>query len=299
MRSKPFSTADLTAAFPDLSDFKYLDSGSFKAVYQVKTQTESIEVIKLVRLPLDDGSTKLEKIRDEELGRLKREISLLGDLDCPLIVNLGSFPPTRVSIGSEECVAYSEELLSGQDLKAVIAEGNKPSEEEIRDLLRCLVEAIQALWKQKHTVHRDIKPANIFATGDEERPFVILDLGIAYNVLEPGLTLDPNSIPATPLYMAPEMLDPNFRDSLSYRADLYAAGLTVFEFASGGIHALAKKGDDYARTVTRVLHQDPSRLKDLRPDLPPKLTALIDQLIRKKPSLRPGNLSLILNQLSQ
>jgi serine/threonine protein kinase len=298
MRSKPFSLADLAASFPDLSDFSYLDSGSFKAVYQVKTKTDTSEVIKLVRLPHNDGSPQLEKIRNEELGRLKREISLLGDLDCPLIVNLGSFPPMRVTIGAEECVAYSEELLQGKDLKAVITEGNKPTEEEIRVLLRCLVEAIQALWKQKHTVHRDIKPANIFATGGEDRPFVILDLGIAYNVLEPGLTLDPNSIPATPLYMAPEMLDPNFRDSLSYRADLYAAGLTVFEFASAGTHALAKKGDDYARTITRVLHQEPTRLKDLRPDISPKLTSLIDQLIRKKPSLRPGNLPLILKQLS-
>lgn len=299
MKSKPFPLADLATAFPDLSDFKYLDSGSFKAVYRVQTKADTTEVIKLVRLPQDDGSQALSDIRDEELGRLQREISLLGDLDCPLIVNLGSFPPTRVSIGKEECVAYSEELLQGKDLKAVIAEGKKPTEGEVKGLLRCLVEAIQALWKQKHTVHRDIKPANIFATGDEERPFVILDLGIAYNVLEAGLTLDPRNIPATPLYMAPEMLDPNFRDSLSYRADLYAAGLTVFEFASGGTHALAKKGDDYARTITRVLHQEPNRLKDFRPDLSPKLTALIDQLIRKKPSLRPGNLPLILKQLSQ
>ena len=149
----------------------------------------------------------------------------------------------------------------------------------------------------KRQVHRDIKPANIFSTNDTNRSYVLLDLGIAYNVLEPGLTLDPTNIPATPLYMAPEMLDPNFRESLSYRADLYAAGLTVFEFASGGIHPLAKKDDDLVKTVTRVLRQEPTRLKELRPDLSPETLALIDQLIRKKPALRPGNLNLILKKL--
>lgn len=53
MRSKPFSLADLATAFPDLSDFKYLDSGSFKAVYRVESGSKTTEVLKLVREELD------------------------------------------------------------------------------------------------------------------------------------------------------------------------------------------------------------------------------------------------------
>lgn len=298
MPAIPFDAAQLAAAFPALSGFDYLDSGTFKSVYRIQAESGDDEVLKVVRLPDDDGSDDAKKLRQQELGRIKREISLLEGIESEFIVDLGSVPPGRVEIAGEECVAYSEEFLPGEDLKSVIQAGQQPDEATVKTLLRCLVEATRALWNQQKTVHRDLKPANVFATGLAERPYVVLDLGIAYNILEPGLTLDPSQIPATPLYMAPEMLDPNFRESLSYRADLYAAGLTVFEFASGGVHALAKKGDGLARTITRVLNQEPTRLADLRPDLSSQLTGLIDQLIRKKPALRPGNLALILKQLN-
>jgi hypothetical protein len=72
--------------------------------------------------------------------------------------------------------------------------------------------------------------------------------------------------------MAPEMLDPNFRENLSFRADLYAAGVTAFEFATGGTHPLARTADDMVRTITRILHQEPRRLLNERPDLPVPLT---------------------------
>ena len=123
-------------------------------------------------------------------------------------------------------------------------------------------------------------------------------MGIAYNVAEPGLTIRPDHVPHTPLYLAPEMVDANFRDSLSYRADLYAAGVTAFEFATGGVHPLARSGEDLGRTYYRILTQEPTPLVTLRSDLSAGLCALIDQLLKKKPALRPGNLTLILNQLA-
>lgn len=147
-------------------------------------------------------------------------------------------------------------------------------------------------------MHRDIKPGNVFATALTDRPYVLLDLGIAYNVKEPGLTARPEFIPATPRYLAPEMLDPNFRENLSYRSDLYAAGITAFEFATGGIHPLSRTKDDLIQTITRILHQEPRRLVNERQDLPSPLSLLIDQLIKKNPALRPGNLNLLLKQLA-
>jgi serine/threonine-protein kinase len=131
-----------------------------------------------------------------------------------------------------------------------------------------------------------------------DRPYVLLDLGIAYNVTEPGLTIRADHIPHTPLYLAPEMVDSNFRETLSYRADLYAAGISAFEFATGGIHPLAKKGENLGKTYHRILNQEPTFLATLRPDLPAELCGLIDQLLKKKPALRPGNFALVLSQLA-
>jgi serine/threonine protein kinase len=214
---------------------------------------------------------------------------------------LGSINPSIRQIEGESCFVYSEERLPGSSLETVIdlGGGAKPDESEIKSLLRCLVSGIEALWNSEHkTVHRDIKPSNIFSTRLPDRPYVLIDLGIAYNVTEPGLTVRADDFPHTPLYMAPEMWDSNFRETLSYRADLYSAATSVFEFATGGIHPLAKQGEGRSKTYHRILTQEPLRLASQRPDLSRELCSLVDQFLKKKPALRPGNFALILNQLA-
>lgn len=298
MAAKRFTTAVLSAAYPTLRGFDYINAGSYKSVYRVTRSDGVAEVLKVIRLPVAGVTEEERAVREQEIGRARREVELLRDCQSLFVVKLGSVAPEIRELEGDTCVAYTEELLPGQELKGVIGPGNRPEAGEIKNLLRCLVQAIQALWTGQNTVHRDIKPGNIFATGLAERPYVLLDLGIAYNVSEPGLTAQTGCIPATPRYLAPEMLDPNFRENLSYRADLYAAGVTAFEFATGGIHPLSRTADDLIQTITRILHQEPRRLGNERQDLPPPLAGLIDQMIKKNPALRPGNLNLLLKQLA-
>jgi len=298
MLATPISVDLLSAAFPDLSGFDFMAAGSYKSVYRVARQDKELEVLKIIRLPIDGSAEEEKALRRQELGRAQREVSLLKVCTSPFVVKLGSVTPTIRELDGDDCLVYTEEFLPGQELKAVINRVTLPDQAKIKQLLMCLVEAIRTLWTAQQTVHRDIKPGNIIATGLTARPYVLLDLGIAYSVKEPGLTAKPDFIPATPRYMAPEMLDSNFRDNLSYRADLYAAGVTAFEYATGGIHPLARTADDLIHTISRILHQEPKRLSVERPDLPEALTNMIDQFNKKKPALRPGNLSLILKQLA-
>ncbi|MBE7499229.1 MAG: protein kinase [Verrucomicrobiales bacterium] len=298
MTSQRISPQVLAAAFPDLSGFDFISTGSYKTVYRVSLANGVQEVLKVIRLPIRGQTEDEQALRRQELGRAQREVSLLRDCRSPFVVRLGSVPPVIRQLDGDDCVVYTEEFLPGRELRELIDAANLPTVHEIKLLLTCLTRAIQALWTQQHTVHRDIKPGNILATGIKDRPYVLLDLGIAYNVREPGLTAKPELIPATPRYMAPEMLDPNFRENLSYRADLYASGVTAFEFATGGIHPLARTEDDLVQTITRILRQEPRRLANERRDLPAPLTNLIDQLNKKNPALRPGNLNLLLQQLA-
>lgn len=297
MPSAPFPLDTLASTFPELRGFGFIKSGTLKSVYRITAPDGASEVLKIIRLPQDVSTDAAKALREQELGRAKRETELLGRADSPFIVRMGHLDPVIMDIEGEPCMAYTEEFLPGKDLENVIAEKPQPTADEIKMLLSSLVAGIQHLWTKHKTVHRDIKPANIFMTGLADRPSVLLDLGIAYNVSEPGLTVDPSHIPATPLYMAPEMLDPNFSDTLSYRGDLYSSGITAFEYATGGTHPLGKRGDGLNKTLTRILHQEPLKLAPLRPDLPPELIALIEQLIKKSPALRPGNMGLFLNQL--
>lgn len=275
-------------------------SGGFKSVYRIsRIDGGPDEVLKIICLPVGTQSEEAAAIRDQELGRVQRETAVLGGCVSPFVVKLGRFTPCMVDLHGASCYAYTEELLSGSDLRDVIAisSGQQPDEAEVRRLLHCLVSAIQVLWRDQRIVHRDIKPGNIFATRDPARPFVLIDLGIAYDVSVPGLTIRPDNVPHTPLYVPPEMLNPAFRENLSYRSDLYAAGICAYEYAAGA-HPLARRDDDLRQTYTRVLHQEPHPLAQLRPDLPASLCGLIHQLLKKDPALRPANLALLLNQLA-
>ncbi|MFA5263086.1 MAG: protein kinase [Opitutaceae bacterium] len=300
MPAKRYPDSAVSAAFPELTSIQYFDAGSYKTVYRAITAAGKEEMLKVIPLPQDETTDDARALRQQELGRVLRETSVLSACISPYLVRLASVAPGIRKIEGEVCFAYSEEKLPGSSLEKVIARGAgaKPSEAEVKMLLRCLVFGIQTLWTEHKTVHRDIKPANIFSTLLSDRPYVLLDLGIAYNVTEPGLTVRADHFPHTPLYMAPEMVDAHFRDTLSYRADLYSAGVSAFEFASGGIHPLAKQGETLGKTYYRVLTQEPLRLASQRPDFSPELCTLIDQFLKKKPALRPGNFALILNQLA-
>ena len=298
MVAKRFSADVLSAAYPGLTGFGFINAGSYKSVYRVMRRDGVAEVLKVICLPVAGATEEELAIQQQEIGRARREVALLRECRSPFVVKLGSVAPEIRELEGDACVVYTEELLPGRELKAIISPNNLPQAGEIKRLLRCLVEAIKALWTEQRTVHRDIKPGNIFATGLADRPYVLLDLGIAYSVSEPGLTAQTGCIPATPRYLAPEMLDPNFRESLSFRADLYTAGVTAFEFATGGTHPLARTADDLVQTITRILHQEPRRLGNERRDLPAELSGLVDQMIKKNPALRPGNLKLLLKQLA-
>lgn len=100
------------------------------------------------------------------------------------------------------------------------------------------------------------------------------------------------SPPGTVRYMAPELLNPGYKDVMDFRCDLYAAGLTIYVLASG-MHPFAPKPEYEHATIYRILNERPHLLADLCPDLPPAFCAIIDRCIRKKPALRYAKIELI------
>lgn len=286
---------EIIAAFPEVRSLELLDSGGFKNVYKAEIGS-GIEVFKLVRLPATGATEEELAYRVEAVGRIRREVELLGRCNVPELVKLGTVHPRTATIGGTEYVGYSEEHLAGPDLWQLLRSGGaKPAENEARELFRALVHAIMELWEHR-VIHRDIKPKNVIRLVTPSRRFVLLDLGIAYGLLDTGLTRDTQLVPGTLRYLAPEMLKQGFRQSLDYRADLYAAGLTVFEY-SAQIHPLARSSADMIETLSRIATQAPKSLKSERPDFGAGFCRLVDQTLKKKPALRPANFERILAQL--
>lgn len=288
--------ASITTALKQVSELLFISAGGFKGVYSCKIAGQP-QALKLIQIPTiqagDDDAAEAKKIYE---ARIAREIELLGKCKLPEIVKLGILAPTPVAIEGIETVAYSEELLQGATLWEILRKkGPKPPEAEAKKLFLALLKAIQELWGHK-VVHRDIKPCNVMKLQTPTREFVLLDLGIAFSRMDTALTGTGMLPPATYRYFAPEMANPNFRDSLDFRSDLYTAALTVFEY-SAQEHPLAQDADDLMVSVSRAVKQTPKSLKDARPDFSDDFCKLIDQCLKKWPSLRPANLALIMRQL--
>jgi serine/threonine protein kinase len=277
--------------------------GGFKSVYLavVKGKKEALKVLRIKSL-VDPGADPdlADAFQQEQIARVRREVESLRKCQIPEMVKLGGIAPIEFDIAGEKHFAYSEEFLEGQDLGKIInLHGPLPALAELVQLFRSLLKCIRELWRHG-LVHRDIKPLNVMKTPDPARPFVLLDLGIAYAVHETSLTAKPEDrLPlATFRYLAPEMMQLDFRDRLDFRADLYTTGMTLFEYAAGQ-HPLAKSSDDMMRTISRALRQQPTPLKKHRPDLPDSFCSLVDGLLKKKPALRPANLEMLFQKLKE
>jgi serine/threonine-protein kinase len=295
----PLTPDILTQKIPKLDSIEpCFDAGTFKWVYAAKVQNRK-EALKVIVLPEGKGDDHEaeEAFLQEQVARIRREIEALAQCRVPEIVKLGAIAPVEFEESGHHYIAYSEEFIEGDNLWRLIrAVGPRPTLPELIRLFRTLLRCIEVIWGHGY-VHRDIKPQNVMKTASSSRPFVLLDFGIAYAVYEVGLTYRPDQrVQCTPRYMAPEMMEPDFRDRLDYRADLYTTGMTVYEYAAGQ-HPLARDSDDMIRTISRVLRQPPKPLQDHRTDLPLAFCHLINNLLKKKPALRPANLKLIHRQL--
>lgn len=281
----------LAPLLPEVQIFEEIGSGGFKVVYKAVFNGRE-EALKLVQIPNDAND---ETVKEENLRRVHREIDILGKCESEYMVRLGSLPCKELSVNNCDYVVYSEELLRGVSVRNLIQNKIKPDISELKSLGMCLLQVIKCL-AGKEIIHRDIKPDNIISTGDAGRPFVLLDFGIAFQIGGTNLTRNSDMIPGTLNYIAPEMLEPEFRQNIDYRADLYTVGLTLYEYASG-VNPFARPDAPQFTTLYRIKTENPVPLLQLRPDLPDEFCSLADQLIKKLPALRPANITALLRKM--
>ena len=145
-------------------------------------------------------------------------------------------------------------------------------------------------------VHRGLSPSNIFLVqADGEEIAKVADFGQAGALTrDDGISLRPEGLAIRPLeYLSPEQA---VGASCDVAADLYGLGVVLYE-------ALTGRPPFTAPTPVELLlahaQDPPPRFADVNPDvdLPPKVEALVRELLAKQPRQRPASASVLAAEL--
>ena len=140
-------------------------------------------------------------------------------------------------------------------------------------------------------VHRDIKPGNILLEAEASRA-LITDFGLVRTLDDATLTRS-GMLAGTPDYMSPEQA---LGRPIDLRSDLFSLGSLLYTMLSG--HPPFRAANPMS-VLNRISYEPHRRLIEMQPDVPIELSCLIDRLLSKSPSRRPGSAADVKLQLQE
>ncbi|WP_371494332.1 serine/threonine protein kinase [Kitasatospora sp. NBC_00374] len=210
-------------------------------------------------------------------SRFAHESKVAAAIDHPHIV------PVYEAGEADGLLYIAMRYVQGRDLRIML---DRQGPLAIPQTARIAVQVASALdaAHAHDLVHRDVKPGNILvAEGtDPDHPehAYLTDFGLTKKSLSlTGLTTVGQFV-GTLDYVAPEQISGKPVDG---RCDVYGFGCVVFEMLTGA--PPFEREDDLA-LLWAHLHDEPPRLTERRPDLPPALDGVLGRALAKAPEER-------------
>ncbi|MDZ4694656.1 MAG: serine/threonine-protein kinase [Deltaproteobacteria bacterium] len=210
--------------------------------------------------------------QDQLRKRFEIEAQAMGRLSHPNCVSV-------IDFGFDEVPYLVMEFAKGKTLREVLATGPIDTQRALhlgRQLLTALVHA-----HAQGIIHRDIKPDNLLlqqSAGLDDH-LRVLDFGLA-KLMDGAAGLTAGMAVGTPNYMAPEQMQEGGIDA---RADLYAAGVVLFEMLTGKQPFAAESMGEVLR---RQLHMVAPHVRDVMPQR--NFSSALDELVFRSMAKRPS-----------
>ena len=267
-----------------------LGAGSTGAVWLARDRAGGVVACKILH----------PKMSDEEglVAQMMREARVLTQLSHPNITR-------PIEFSTEGRFVYlAMEFVDGKPLQEVMGEQARQevyfSGHEVLRLYGPLCEGV-AYAHSKYIVHRDLKPHNVMVVETEQGPQIkVLDFGLA-RLLE-GSIFEATTFGralGSLFYMSPEQTR---GEPATTQSDVFALGALLFELttlhrawardANGQpVPAFSKPvpgaANNLATVFERLAKAPRPRAKDVRPDVPAELDALICSAMALDPGDRP------------
>jgi serine/threonine-protein kinase len=208
--------------------------------------------------------------------RFRREAQAVAGLNHPNIVSVYDWGQT----GNTYFMAM--EFVDGRTLAEALRRSGRMTAKSAATVAMAIANAL-AYAHRNNVVHRDIKPANILMGNDGA--IKVVDFGIARALdsgHDAGLTQD-GAVMGTATYFSPEQAK---GEGLDLRSDLYSLGIVLYELVSG---RPPFTGDSALATAYKQVNEDAERLKNLVPDVPMALEAIVAKCMAKDATVRYPN----------
>jgi formylglycine-generating enzyme required for sulfatase activity/tRNA A-37 threonylcarbamoyl transferase component Bud32 len=237
-----------------------LGAGGMATVYAAMDQTLGRQVV--IKVPHAE-LLRQPGFRERFIEEVRSLIALVHPHILP-IQDYGEFEGVPFAV-----VAY----FSGGDLRARIDEaGGRLKLDDFQEWVPQIASALDFMH-QKGMVHRDIKPDNILF--DEQGNVLLSDFGIATvmqqvesDETQMAQLTQVGSFVGTTAYAPPEAI----RRELSGAYDQYSLGVTIYVGLSGELPFRASTPEE---TLVLKASQAPRPIKELAPDLPEAVAAVI------------------------
>jgi serine/threonine protein kinase len=219
--------------------------------------------IKLISTRLMSGGDRSEYMR-----RFRREAEAAARCAHPNIVAIYDF-------ALHEGQPYlAMEFVHGMSLRQII--DDKPM--TVPDAIQVMLQVLDALASahEHGVIHQDVKPANILLTPQGRAK--VADFGIS-RFANTDVTSISSSM-GTPNYMAPEQCRGG---TVDHRADLFAAGATLFEMVAG---ERAFGGRSSAEVTHRIMNERLPLLPAAPRSEAPRLQFVLERALGKQPEDR-------------
>lgn len=229
---------------------------------------ETPVAIKLVPTHIPDKDGQLRT-------RLVREARAIAELAHPHVVK-------HISAGFDGTGQpyLVLEWLDGENLEELRHQGRLQLP-QVLEIVRQVLAGLGACHAHG-IVHRDIKPGNIFvARHGEEARVKLIDFGLALFEDSRTRVTAAGEIMGTLYYLSPEQARGMERST--FATDIYSVGVVLYELLTGRVPFRAEKP---LAVLLKIVTETPPRPRQLRPDLPRWLEAVMLRAMQRDPAQR-------------